>query len=163
MASERVDDNAFTACTLHAETARRPHALARWFCALTVSVLISSGWAANARAQIAIDNVSSQFANATTLNFNHFIGGGADRLLILGIAVEGPNPANSDVTGSPTFNGVAFTKAIDNVTGTSFTMNTEIWYMLEAQLPVAGTYTVSITVGRIQPLCLDEAGIGERQ
>ena len=95
--------------------------------------------------QISFDSVSSGTTTATTLTFSHTIGGGVDRLLVLSVAVEGATPANAEITGSPTFNGVALTKAIDRVTGTSFGMNVELWYMLDANLPAAGTYTVSIT------------------
>ncbi|MCH7992816.1 MAG: hypothetical protein IIB57_00070, partial [Planctomycetes bacterium] len=66
-------------------------------------------------------------------------------MLVLQIAVEGNNQANSGLTATPTYNGVAFSLAVENVTGTSFGMRTLLYYMLEADLPVAGTYTVSIT------------------
>ncbi len=112
--------------------------------AARLALFVALALGPSASAQITFDNTTSATIMATTLTFDHLIGGGVDRLLVLGISVEG-STGNADVTGSPTYNGVAFTKAIDNITGTSVDMNTEIWYMLEAQLPAAGTYTVSIT------------------
>ncbi|TDJ09595.1 MAG: hypothetical protein E2O71_01970, partial [Deltaproteobacteria bacterium] len=94
---------------------------------------------------ITFDNASSSSSSADTLDFSHTIGGGGDRLLVVCTAVEGPI-GSADVTGNITYNGVTMTKAIDNITGTSFDQNTEIWYMLDADIPPAGTYTVSVTV-----------------
>ncbi|TDJ06650.1 MAG: hypothetical protein E2O71_08655, partial [Deltaproteobacteria bacterium] len=97
------------------------------------------------RADIVLDNVTAPPSfSAASATFSHTIGGGADRLLTVCIAVEAPL-GSSDVTGNVTYDGVAMTKAIDNIAGTSFDQNVEIWYMLEANLPVAGTYSVSIT------------------
>ena len=93
----------------------------RW--ALVVALALSPP----AFAQITFDNASSSNATATSLAFSHTIGGGQGRLLVLEIAVEGTNPFNADVTAIPRYNGVFLTLAVENVTGTSFGMNTEIW------------------------------------
>lgn len=96
-----------------------------------------------ARADIQFDSASSQSVNAATLNLNHAVGGGADRLLVVSVAVEAAG-GSADLTAPPTFDGVDMTKAIDRTVGSSYDMNTEIWYMLEADLPAAGSYQLSI-------------------
>ncbi|MCH7871596.1 MAG: hypothetical protein IID33_07830, partial [Planctomycetes bacterium] len=68
-------------------------------------------------------------------------------MLVLSIAVEGSTPANSALTAVPTYNGIDFTLAIENVTGTSFGLRTLLYYMLEPDLPAAGSYVVSIAAG----------------
>jgi hypothetical protein len=96
-----------------------------------------------ARADMVFDASSQAGATATTINLNHTIGGGADRLLVVCVAVEGTT-GNADLTAPPTYDGTAMTKAIDRTGGTSYDMNTEIWYLLDAQLPPAGTYQVTV-------------------
>ena len=63
-------------------------------------------------------------------------------LLVVCIAVEESTPDSDVVT--VTYNGSALTQAVEHRTPTSTEMNCEIWYMLEADLPAAGTYTVFI-------------------
>jgi hypothetical protein len=71
-------------------------------------------------------------------SYSHTIGGGANRLLVFGSATE-----NADVT-AVTYNGVALTfLAVAN----QAEADAEFWYMRQAQLPAAGTYTLAITKG----------------
>ena len=61
------------------------------------------------------------------------------------VTVESPLPTG--LTATPTYNGVPLTLAIDRITGTSFGMHVYVWFMLDADLPAAGTYTVSLAAG----------------
>lgn len=98
---------------------------------------------AGASAGISLDNVSSASGTTSPLTFSHTVGSGSDRLLVVSVAVE-DSPANADVTAL-TYNSVSLTKAVDRNVGTGTDMNVELWYMLDANLPSTGSYTVSIT------------------
>jgi hypothetical protein len=100
---------------------------------------------AGAAGAIAFDAVSSDNSTTSPLTFSHTIGGGSNRLLVVGIGVEGPSVGSTHVT-AVTYDGVSLTQAINNTVGTGFEANAELWYMLESDLPSAGTYTISITV-----------------
>ncbi len=113
----------------------------------THGMLLVALSAQSASAQIAFDQGTSSSANGSTLAYDHTIGGGTNRLLVVTVAIEASSPANTDLTVTPTYNGVDMTLATDRVTGTSFGMHTYMWYMLEADLPAAGTYSVSLTAG----------------
>ena len=91
---------------------------------------------------ITYDNASSSETGSTTLTFSHTIGSGTNRLLVVAAAVEG-SLANAEVT-SVTYNSIAMTKAIDHAGSGASVMNCELWYMLDAGLPAAGTYNVEI-------------------
>ena len=80
----------------------------------------------------------------TTLSWSHTIGGGSNRLLLVGVEVEDASSTDAVVSGV-TYNGVAMTRATSAIAGTTFFMNVEVWYLLEASLPAAGTYTVNVT------------------
>ncbi|MFQ5908655.1 MAG: DUF2341 domain-containing protein [Thermoplasmata archaeon] len=94
---------------------------------------------------IVFDAVSSASSTTSPLTFPHAIGSGSNRLLVVGIGIEGPTIGSTQVT-AVTYNGVSLTQAINNTVGSGFEANAELWYMLESDLPLAGTYTVSITV-----------------
>ena len=86
----------------------------------------------------------SGFDNATgsnTASFSHTIGGGSDRILLYSFASE--TAGTGDVT-NVTYNGVALTYS--TYTATARESRVEFWYMLEAALPAAGTYTVTATI-----------------
>jgi hypothetical protein len=61
---------------------------------------------------------------------------------VVSIAVEGSVTYDiNDVT----YDGVSLTKGVENAVGSATYLNTEIWYMLDAALPAAGTYDIVIT------------------
>lgn len=90
---------------------------------------------------ISFDAASSDWGNSNSLNFNHTIGGESNRLLVVCVGSES---GGYDVS-SVTYDSQPLTKAVDHEVGGSTTMNVEIWYMLEANLPAAGTYSVDIS------------------
>lgn len=85
---------------------------------------------------IAFDAASSGKVNATPLSFSHTIGGGSDRMAVIAVNIQG-----SAGTFSATFNGMAFTLAI---LYESSAYHSLIGYILHANLPAAGTYTVAV-------------------
>jgi hypothetical protein len=92
---------------------------------------------------ITYDNASSDSSSGVSdLTFDHTIGSGCDRLLVVCIAAEEDSPGADVVT--VTYNGVALTQAVEHSPAGSTQMQTEIWYMLESSLPAAGTYSVYI-------------------
>lgn len=103
-----------------------------------------------ARAAITFD-AASRAATTTTgrtsLSWTHTIGGGADRVLVVGVAVEDASTADANVT-SVTFNGVALT-AVPNSKrsgGGTGIIQTQLFYLLNANLGAAGARTVTITM-----------------
>ncbi|MHC4620690.1 MAG: PASTA domain-containing protein, partial [Planctomycetota bacterium] len=101
--------------------------------------------AAEADASIQFDAVSStsDAAVSATLSWQHTIGGGNKRLLVVGLACEDASEPNSAVAGV-TYNGVSMTE----VAGSSVRVDgikADLYYLLDANLPSAGTYTVLVT------------------
>ena len=96
-------------------------------------------------------DASSRAATTTTgrssLSWSHTIGGAADRALVVGVAVEDPTTADANIT-SVTYNGVALA-AVPNSKisgGGTGIIQTQLFYLLSASLPAAGTYTVTVMV-----------------
>jgi prepilin-type N-terminal cleavage/methylation domain-containing protein len=99
---------------------------------------VCSGGAEN----IVFDNVTTDVGSGNPLTFTHTIGGGTNRLLVVGISAE----CNVSVSVSNvTYNGQGLTKAASAVADTSTVGVAELWYLLEADLPTAGTYNVEVT------------------
>ncbi|RKY07597.1 MAG: hypothetical protein DRP66_06355, partial [Planctomycetota bacterium] len=90
--------------------------------------------------EIIFDAVSGGKNNDTTFSWQHELGGGDDRVVVVGIGIE-----QSDVVvSSVTFDGAAMTVA-DGSLQNDTTNLTVIYYMLEADLPPAGTYDIVVT------------------
>jgi hypothetical protein len=87
---------------------------------------------------------TSTSGSSTTLSFSHTLVSGSNRMVAVSVGVE--NNGNTDVT-SVTYGGEAMTKAIDQATGSSgYIYISEIWYILENDLPDDGSNTVLITI-----------------
>ena len=69
--------------------------------AVFVFLLVSLSATGLHAADIAFDNTTSTFASATSLNFNHAIGSGSDRLLTVCVSAEAQT-GNSQTTVAPT-------------------------------------------------------------
>ena len=91
---------------------------------------------------IIFDNKSSTTSSDTTLTLSHQIGGGENRLLVVGISAE----CNEGISvTSVTYNGQALTKVASAVADSGTVGLADLWYLLEADLPPAGTYNVRVT------------------
>lgn len=104
-----------------------------------------------AYADITLDVASSKASAAdgvSTLTAPHTIGAGANRMLVV-MAGREANTTNTEkgITGA-TYNGVAMTLAGSThaEVGGSFVAMLDIFYMLEADLPAAGTYDIVVTL-----------------
>lgn len=89
-----------------------------------------------------LDSASTPVAatSGTTVTVSHTLGSGSNRIVIAG----GCTPANN-VTGA-TYNGVAMTAVANPASGTH---EARFFYMLESQLPAAGTYNMVVTISAI--------------
>src|SRR5262245_48032025 len=102
------------------------------------------------RAQIiTFDASSTGKANTTsTLSWTHTVGGGNNRLLVVGVATEAnPIAGNSNVTGI-TYGGVAMThvaggQQIAMDTGVGTENYADLWFMLN---PPSGSATVAVSL-----------------
>ena len=95
---------------------------------------------------------SNSALNVSTLSWSHTIGGGSNRKLIVGVAVEEDVLGDEPVTGI-TYNGVPLTFAQAVTAGPGFLTRAEVWYMDEANLPASGTYTIQVsTTGAVREL-----------
>lgn len=97
---------------------------------------------------IEFDAASSGFNSSagTTLSWSHTIGGGNNRVLVVGIAAEDSSP-NDLTINSVTYNGVDMDPipGTSSSVGTSYLQKTELYYLLDNELPSAGSYSVVIT------------------
>jgi pectate lyase len=88
----------------------------------------------------------------SSLTWSHTLGGGSDRIVIIGVACEDTTATNANVL-SVTFNGASAT-AVPNSKisgGGTGIIQTQLFYVLNASLPAAGTYSVKVTFqGSIQ-------------
>jgi len=86
---------------------------------------------------------TSGTGTSLTLSFSHTLVSGTARIVIVSIGVENGNTID---VSTVTYGGVTMTFAVEGITGTSsFRYLSEIWYILEADLPSEGSQTVAIT------------------
>jgi len=85
-------------------------------------------------------------AAGTSLAWDHTLGAGDNRILIVCVGVEDTEQADL-VISDVTYNGTAMTHVSGSSgrAGTSFLAWTDIYYLLDAGLPGAGTYQVEVT------------------
>ncbi len=95
--------------------------------------------------------VGSIAHDATTTNqgsgdrsFSHTIGGGNNRLLVVGVTFE--DSLADKVVNSVTYNGVTMTQVDWARAGTGYSQYTAFYYLLESDLPSSGSYTVNVDV-----------------
>jgi hypothetical protein len=102
-----------------------------------------------AAADITFDGASSNSISTSSniLTWNHTIGGDENRVLVVGVQIEDPD-FSIPVVNSVSYNGVNLTRAESHVNTSGYAMHVSIWYLLESDLPVAGTYTVQVNLTR---------------
>src|SRR5690242_11384212 len=88
---------------------------------------------ATGQAAVAIDSVTSTTTAAGSATWSHTVGTGANRLLIVGIAIK-----NSQTVTSVTYGGVALTQA----TALANTGRLEVWRLVA---PASGTANIVVT------------------
>lgn len=87
-------------------------------------------------AQIALDEISQYEGSAS--NWQHTLGAGANRVLVVLAGIETTAPTISAVT----YAGQALTQGVSEVNDVN---RLSLWYALEADLPAPGTYTIAVT------------------
>jgi pectate lyase len=114
--------------------------------ALASAIVLASSPAAHAA--IAFDAASRAATTSTgrtSLSWSHTIGGGTDRVLLVGVAIEDATTADANITGV-TFNGVALA-AVPNSKrsgGGTGIIQTQLFYLLNGSLGAAGARTVVV-------------------
>ncbi len=100
-------------------------------------------------AAIAFDQSSSQSGSGVgSLSWNHNVGNGINRIIIVSIGVEDASLSNANVVGV-TYGGAPLTRAAeDNVSSSGVAQNVETWYLLDAGLP-NGNATIQVTLGGV--------------
>jgi hypothetical protein len=82
-------------------------------------------------------------ASATSFSFNHTIGAQTNRTVIVGVEIE---QATTPITATVTYNGVAMTLiGTNNYVTSAVYIQVLMYQILEANLPVAGTYPIAVT------------------
>ena len=87
---------------------------------------------------IALDATSNNGTSSGSKTWDHTIGSGSDRILLVIVHIEQTSPNIS----AATYNGQSMTLAVSD---TESVNQSAIFYLLDADLPAAGTYTVAIT------------------
>ena len=98
----------------------------------------------------AVSHAASTTATASSLSWTHVLGNGPSRAIVIAVgeADSIPSPDQYAVVTSVTFNGV-YATPIPNSTiygGTSGMVQTQLFYLLESELPAAGTYTIQVNL-----------------
>jgi pectate lyase len=105
---------------------------------------------ASAMAAITFDAASRAATTSTgrtSLSWSHAIGGGTDRMLLVGVAVEDASTADANIT-SVTFGGtplIAVPNSKRSGGGTGI-IQTQLFYLLSGSLGAAGSRTVTVTM-----------------
>src|SRR6185295_3378030 len=82
----------------------------------------------------------------TSLSWAHAIGGGADRILLVGVAIEDTTTTDANIT-SVTFNGTALLPVPNSKRsgGGTGIIQTQLFYLLSGSLGAAGSRTITVT------------------
>ncbi|MES2392517.1 MAG: glycosyl hydrolase family 28 protein [Acidobacteriota bacterium] len=98
------------------------------------------------------DAVSSAASKATasSLSWQHVLGAGGARAVVIAVAQTDSiaSPDASSVVTSVLFNGVYATPIPNSLVygGTSGSVQAQLFYLLEPELPAAGTYTITVNL-----------------
>jgi Glycosyl hydrolases family 28/MBG domain (YGX type)/Divergent InlB B-repeat domain/Bacterial Ig domain len=100
--------------------------------------------------QDAVSHAASTATAASTLSWTHILGSGGSRAVVIAVGETDSiaSPDANAVVSSVTFNGV-YATPIPNSTifgGTSGMVQTQLFYLLESELPHAGTYTIQVNL-----------------
>ena len=90
---------------------------------------------------IALDNTSSGQGSGSPITFNHTLNAGTDRLLTVWTSEE---IADADAT-AVTYGGQSLTLVANITVGGTFRNHSQIWILLDADMPSDGVNSVSIT------------------
>lgn len=95
---------------------------------------------------ITYDASSKGVSSTTPLQFNHTIGSGLNRTLVVGIGFEDNDGADPVIVTSVTYNSVEMLPIDQSQSEPSgYYVGASLWYLLEADLPSTGSYEIYIT------------------
>jgi pectate lyase len=122
--------------------------MTRIFLAVALLVALSIP-ARTSQAAIAFDSASraaTTTTGTTSISWSHTIGGGTDRFLLVGVAVEDVSTADANIT-SVTYNNVALTAVPGSKIsgGGTGIIQTQMFYGFGTSLGAAGAHTVTVT------------------
>jgi len=108
---------------------------------------------------------TSGTGNILTLSFSHTLVSGTNRIVIISIGIE--NGDTIDVS-NVTYGGTTMTLAVERITGTSgFRYLSEIWYILENDLPSDGSQTIEVNCSgtanalEVNSFCSEYTGVAQ--
>src|SRR4029079_7983468 len=119
------------------------------FTAIVLTALMVATTPTTASAAIAFDAASRAATTSTgrtTLSWSHAIGGGADRVLVGGVAIEDTSATDANIV-SVTFNGTPLT-AVPNSKrsgGGTGIIQRQLFCLLSASLGAAASRTITVT------------------
>jgi len=100
--------------------------------------------------QDAVSHSASTTATASSLSWQHTLGAGSSRAVVIAVG-EADSVASPDQYATVTsvlFNGVYATPVPNSIVygGTSGMVQSQLFYILESELPAAGTYTIQVNL-----------------
>ncbi|RJR19561.1 MAG: hypothetical protein C4581_04740 [Nitrospiraceae bacterium] len=111
-----------------------------WLASMLIFVLMF-GAAGSTFASLAQDGAATNSSSTTaTVSWNHTIGTGSNRLLVVGVSYDA---RNSNTVSSVTLGSTNLTKLRGEGTGAA-NARTEIWYLTS---PASGTNTITVVIG----------------
>jgi pectate lyase len=120
---------------------------ARWLRPVFGLVLFGAPSAEAAIGFDAASRAATTTTGRTSLSWSHTVGGGVDRMLVVGVACEDASTTDANIT-SVTYRGVALT-AVPNSKrsgGGTGIIQTQLFYLLTAGLGAAGSGSVIVTM-----------------
>ena len=110
---------------------------------------VTATFAAQLITQDAVSHAAST-GSASTLTWTHTLGSGSNRALVIAVG-EADSVASPDqyaTVTSVTFNGIYATPIPNSIVygGTSGMVQTQLFYLLESELPAAGTYSIQVNL-----------------
>ncbi|MEE9350836.1 MAG: DUF1566 domain-containing protein [Thiotrichaceae bacterium] len=97
-------------------------------------------------AAITIGSASQQQAKTSSINFNHTLASGTNRIIVVGVSIEGNG--NIGRTTSITYAGVAMhviPSSLSSLLSSGFAISSELFYLTDTELPASGSQTIQIT------------------
>src|SRR5262245_15684475 len=140
-----------TTCTFsraaRGETMYRLQSKAGLTATLVVGLILAAApFAAAAISFDAASRAATTSTGRTSLSWTHAIGSGADRILVVGVAIEDTTTTDANIT-SVTFNGTALLPVPNSKRsgGGTGIIQTQLFYLLSGSLGATGSRTITIT------------------
>src|SRR5262245_27438010 len=109
-------------------------------------ICVTAGRATAAISFDAASRAATTSTGRTSLSWTHAIGGGTDRILVVGVAIEDTTATDANIT-SVTFNGTALLPVPNSKRsgGGTGIIQTQLFYLLSGSLGAAGARTIIVT------------------